>query len=189
MPGLTVVRPLYERTFNKHISVLLIFEAGKYNYGTTQSGQGDQRIVMLTKGWGLMPEARYYPFTKHKPAPDGFFTAVYFRYRSLTETYNGANYLNRKDTISVITKGNAYHYGIDVGYKLTAGNVLLEILYGLGIANGTWQTPNERDKMDPTFKTDLSDMINSMRVEIALGFVFPKIKKNQPVVEKKPTAG
>ncbi len=178
---LRVLRLSIESTISPHFTAVLYYENGKYQAGYTSNNTNlyDKEIYTLS-GWGIVPEARYYPFIKGKPAPAGFFTGLYFRYRSLNEVYNGepngSNGSNKK--VHTDTDAKAYNDGVLIGYKLLVDVLVLEILAGYGSAWGTWETPNDRTLI-PTFnRADLGSSDNAYRVEINFGLIFPPMKKS-----------
>jgi hypothetical protein len=178
--------PSIERSFGKHFSAGLSFETGTYSYGTSGS-INQQKLIYELKGNALMPSIRYYPFTKRRIAPKGLSFELYYRHFWLTEKYNGDDYsvvntpFNFIDPVpaNVNTKGNVTNVGLAIAYKFTMGPVIVEPLVGYGTINGGWDSPNERNKIDPFFKTDYNDFLFASRFEIKLGFYFPLI--NRPV--------
>jgi hypothetical protein len=184
-PKLRVIRPSVEFAFSKHFSAGIVYENGKYNYGTFESTHVPEREVYNITGWGIMPELRYYPFTRKRSAPFGFFIGTHFRYRQLVEKYTGIDVLaNPGSSVQYIytnfnTKATAYNYGVHFGYKANIHIFSFETLLGFGGAKGQWETPNDRDHLDETFRTDLSDFGQSLRLEISLGITLPKVKAKQ----------
>jgi hypothetical protein len=189
-PNLKVIRPAIEFAFAKHFSAGLVFEKGKYQSGSTQINSSAPVEVHKITGWGLMSELRYYPGTREKRAPLGVFLGAHFRYRNLTEDYTGEDYLltrqNHKVYANLSTEAIAYNYGVHVGYKAHLYVFALELLAGFGGANGTWKTPNERERINPDFKADLYGIENAFRFEVSVGFIFPKVKTGTVMKENVP---
>jgi hypothetical protein len=182
-PDTKIIRPSVEVSLSKRFSAQVTFEKGDYNKTFTQLDNDPRVLVYHTYGWGIMPEVRYYPFVGIKPAPLGFFVGLHYRYRSLTEKYTGEDYFfskpyggYSKTYANITTTGKASNFGIDFGYKYNINVVTLELLAGFGAATGQWQTPNEREHINPDVKNDLSGLPNSFRLEVSLGFVLPKVK-------------
>ncbi len=176
-----ILRASMERSFGKYFSGILYYEYGRFRYSYIETNTWSllPKTTEVTKGWGIMPEIRFYPkfYSKQMwPTPLGFFVGLHYRYRSFVEEYNGVNNLNSLAQVSIKTPAKAYNVGVDIGCKLSASYLIIEGLIGFGMSGGTWQTPNERDKIK--LATDLDDISNSARVEISVGLVFPKLKKN-----------
>jgi hypothetical protein len=175
-----MLRLSIESTVSPHFTAALYYENGKYQAGFISSSPNvnDKEIYTLS-GWGIAPEARYYPFIKGKPAPAGFFTGLYFRYRSLNEVYdgepNGSNGSNTK--IQTNTDAKAYNDGVILGYKFTWDVLVFEILGGYGPAWGTWETPNDRAQIPTFHRADLGSSDNKYRAEVNFGLIFPPPKK------------
>ncbi len=182
--GLTgTFKPSFERTFGKHFSVLLNYESGIYSEGTTGNLTSQSAVYQLN-GNAFMPSIRYYPFTKKRIAPKGLSLGLYYRVFSFTETYTGEDYdpnrsfqpFNPKPSANIKTKGKATNFGLALAYKFTAGPIIIEPLLGFGSAQGEWDSPNERDRIDPFFKSSFNDFLFSGRAEIKIGFYIPQIK-------------
>ena len=182
-----IAKPSIERTFGDHFSVLLNYETGNYSEGST-GGINSQSVVYQNNGKAIMPGFRYYPFIKKRVAPKGLSIGLYYRYFWLEETYAGEDYSadrnsfqsNQRPNANVKTKGNVSNFGFSFAYKFFAGPVIFEPLIGFGTSKGEWDTPNEREKIDPFFNTQLTDFQFSGRVEIKVGFYFSRsIVKNE----------
>lgn|GEM_PF-1866526 len=184
---LKVFRVAYEVSFLKHFSASVGYEIGEYRTGTYSDFNSPlyTRNYSVTNGWGIMPEIRYYPFIRNKPAPHGFFIGLHYRYKSLTETFTGKDYSitkpthTSKDTITITSNGIVSNYGIDVGYKATLKYFSIETLIGFGASQGNWKSPNQRDKIDPLYRASAATFGDAFRLELSVGFVFPKIKANK----------
>ena len=145
-----------------------------------------------------MPEVRYYPFTEKKIAPRGFSLGLYYRYGSYKETYTGKDFTqnspsfpnpgNQSPNVNIETEGSTNAFGVSIGYKLNFGPFILEPLVGFGTVSGDWNTPNDRNKIDPFFKDDLSDFQYSGRIELKLGFHFPQMKDKIRILDNIPSA-
>jgi len=159
----TVLQPTFEYSLNKSLSLGLSIEKGKFNIGEYNGVQ-----VSDLKGWGIMPQFRYYPFTQRKPAPFGFFIGTHFRYRILEESY----YSN----VNVSTRGYSFDLGACLGYKIKADILNFEFLFGSGWGNGSFKTPNQRDLIDPILKSNLSSAEYYLRMEINVGIHFPQFR-------------
>lgn len=171
-PELTVFRPSYERTLNDKISLLFTFEIGKYSVGKTSSGYGGTGVEVYTiKGFGIMPEIRYYVTNKAKKAPKGFFIGSHLRYRSLIENYT--------DSINIDTHGNEFSIGINSGYKFVMRPFVIDLLIGYGVGTVVWESPNNRDMIDEFFTENNYMSTNQIRLEISIGFIFPKYYPNE----------
>ena len=161
-------KPMYERSLGKNFSGALSFEIGQYSKGgPTQSARNDR--YKLT-GFGFMPQFRYYPFTKKRPAPFGFFLGTHLRYRRMDEHYSEVG-------LKVNTKGNLYDFGANIGYKFFIGIFNLEILLGKGIMWGNFDAPNSRSDIPDWYRQDIEELTDNCRIELSLGFHFPKFKK------------
>jgi len=166
----SVLRGSYERSLGKNFAVLFGAEKGKYGTIESSGFSTSSEVAQLT-GWGFMPQARFYPFTKKRKSPLGLFIGAHYRYRRLVEEYYPLN---------LTTKAKAHNYGINFGYKgiLKPLPITFELLIGFGGAKGIWDEPNNRDQITG-LKSDLTDENNSMRLEISIGFIFPNISKKE----------
>jgi hypothetical protein len=179
---LRVIRPSIETTITHNITALLYYENGKYATGTTQQGtSGTPHEVYKLTGWGLMPELRYYIFSKNNKAPYGFFAEAFFRFRKVEEKYDGEdkttyNGSSSQKKIHILTYGTAYNDGVDIGYKWARGNLIAELLAGYGVAWGKWEEENDRNQIPEFYKVNLSDATNALRYEISIGLIFPTYK-------------
>jgi hypothetical protein len=118
-----------------------------------------------------MPEARYYPFTKRKPAPLGFFVGAHYRYRILQEEYHD-------NGINITSHGHAHDIGLNAGYKVGAGRFIFDFLAGYGAGGGKWtSSTGDRSMIDSFFRDDFTDFTNFIRLEASVGFTFPKVKR------------
>jgi len=180
---LPIIKPSLEVNVLKNITAGLYFEKAKYANGTESTGFGGsgKEIYKLT-GWGIMPEVRFYPFTKKRTAPYGFFGGLYIRYRKLTERFDGvpdnSGFGNHK--IHIETSATAFNNGIAIGYKFIYDVLLAEATVGYGAAWGTWENPDERKEIPKFYKTELSGFENALRFEISVGLVFPKYRRVYP---------
>jgi hypothetical protein len=156
-----VPRISYERLLSNKIAVVIGLEKGKYN-GDYTNDYYDRELSHLN-GFGIEPEFRVYPFTRYKTAPLGPFVGTHFRYRWLTEHYNGYN--------SFTAKAKAYNFGINAGYKLKVDFLTFEFLFALGKSAGKWETAGIEYR---DFEGhDLTNATNHMRFEVSIGFLFP----------------
>ncbi len=199
VPGALFSRfhPSIEHSLNKNFTIGLNYDRGIYAEGTTGDFSSQTKIYEVN-GWSIMPEVRYYPFTQKKIAPRGFSMGLYYRYGSYRETYTGEDYTqasqafqnpgNQPPNANVITDGSTSVFGISLGYKLNFGPFILEPLVGFGTVAGEWSTPNDRNKIDPFFKDDLSSFGYSGRIELKLGFHFPQMKDKIQIIEDIPSS-
>ena len=164
-PYTSIVQPSFEFSINRSFSVGLSLEIGKFY----SSSINDNQVADMS-GWGFMPQLRYYPFTKNKPAPFGFFIGTHLRYRILEENY----YL---DNVDISTDARTFDAGGCLGYKILLGPLNFEFLFGGGFGGGSFNTPNQRDLIRPDFKDDLNSPDDFLRMEINLGFHFPKFTR------------
>jgi hypothetical protein len=181
-PQLKVLRVSYERNIGKRFSASLNYESGIYGIGTTsQSGGTDMQIYSL-KGWGLMPEFRFYPFITKKISPRGFFIGTHFRHRSFRENYSGKDYTGLSASpVEVNTKGSLSEFGLHIGYKMKIGPLILEPLlgYGTGFSGGF----DGREQMDPFYAEPITASYNMLRIQFGIGLIFPQMKSKE---EKSP---
>jgi len=180
-------KPSIEGTVGNHFSVLLNYESGIFAQGIS-SDLISQSIVYELNGKAIMPSIRYYPFTKRRIAPKGLSVELYYRHFWFTETYNGDDFSVSRDPLfffnpvqaNVNTKGTATNVGLAIAYKFTLGPIVVEPLLGYGTYNGEWDSPNERNKIDPFF-TEKNDLVLASRIEIKVGFYFPQIKRKNEI--------
>ncbi len=152
-----VPRVTFERSFFNTASAIIGIEGGKYSSssaGTTSSMEEYRNI----KGFGLMPEIRYYPLSGNRPAPLGLFIGTHFRYRWLKETYI-------HDSFDEVARAKVYDYGFNFGYKFNSDMLSIDFLVGIGKPSGT----------DNFLGSDELDFTNSVRLELNIGFIFPEI--------------
>ena len=127
--------------------------------------------VHEVSGTGLIFEGRYYHFTKGKPAPIGFFIGAHYRHRFMKEDYNYKG-------VALKSKGYADDMGLNLGYKMRIQSIVFDFLGGYGGGGGRWTSSTDnRNKIDPFFLGDFSDFTNFIRVEAAIGIVFPKVPR------------
>ena len=158
-----IFRPSFERTF-KNFSALISYESGLYENATNKNGDEFYKI----NGWGIIPEIRYYPAHSNKIPPFGFFIGSYFTHKYISEWYHDNGY-------EFTTIGREWNWGICTGYKYGGKKISVEIMYGAGVAGGSFDLPNHREVIDPLYKADdLNALYRSMRAEVSVGFVFPK---------------
>jgi hypothetical protein len=183
----------YERSFSKHLSFAINYENAEYASGTTGSLNSQTKVYSLT-GWGIIPEARFYPLTKKKQAPRGFFLGLHYRYRELSENYTGKDFSTMQASLfssptapspnlDITTKATASNYGLTIGYKFNAGPIILEPLFGFGSGSGKYEQPNERSKIDPFYKDDQAILEDALRAQIKVGFYFPQMKPHEEIIE------
>ena len=174
-----VFRPSFERSFGKNFSALITFEYGKYESGeirhiNTSTNVSQVEEVYTVKGWGIMPEIRYYITSKRRAAPVGFFIGSHYRYRQVTEKFSNSKEIN--DT-TISNDGRISDVGFNLGYKfLFSGRIGLDFLVGYGYSSGKWVTETNRDKIDSFFAKQMDGFENRFRLELSLAYFFPKIK-------------
>lgn len=168
-----VARIGYERTFGPKFSAGITLETGTYVKGLRQLGQVNE-LIYSVKGWGIMPEVRYYPISKKLYAPEGLFVGASYRYRVLEEKYT--------DNVSVASDGTAHNASLFIGYKYVYNNFGFETLLGFGSATGAYNTPNDRSLISDEFRKELNANHNAVRLEISVSYVFPKVKRRSDVV-------
>jgi hypothetical protein len=174
-----VPRVGFERTFGEKISLLTSLEFGQYYSGTKGSLNGAVvETIWAVGGFGIMPEARFYPFTNVNSAPAGLFIGVHYRFKKIKEDYtyemsDGFWGANRRDT-TIHNSGTMNDYGINAGYKFSLGDYLgIELLVGYGNSSGKMEDSNARSRVD------FESFENRLRAEIAFGIVFPKFNKKE----------
>lgn len=179
-------KPSVEYAFSKKFSIGMVYESGIYSEGTT-GNLNSQSIVYQVSGRSFTTELKYYPFVKKRRAPRGFSLGIYYRRGSFEEHYTGRDYsfnltgqsgipTNNRPSVNIKSQGSTSNIGVAFGYKFNAGPIIVEPLLGFGSVNGKWDSPNERNRIDPFFKDDLNDFQYSGRIEIKLGFYFPQMK-------------
>jgi hypothetical protein len=196
-PGLTVFRPSYERNFGKYTSLLLNFEIGTYETGSSgKVGSSTVEEQYSMKGWGFMPEFRAYPFGKKKDAPVGFFFGVHLRHRWLHENYQGKDNdvpsnngfpPTPAPVVNVKGQGSLTDFGWTFGYKAKAGKVIFEPLigYGVGIASG-FSYP-ERSKINSFYTEDgVNSPFHRLRLQFSIGFIISGKPKGESEVKTAP---
>lgn len=174
-PQVTVGRISYERSFSKNFSAVATFEFGKYYLSEGYdsdfmiSTQSLYERYSLT-GVGTMLQGRYYPFTKGRVAPAGFFCGLHTRFRPLKEKL----YQEQQSGPARDEKGNfnIVDYGFHLGYKMLPKAFKIEILAGYG-ANTYSATLTNIPAYD---RKGFTSFLANARIEVSLGFVFPQIK-------------
>lgn len=154
----------YERSFLKQFSIGLAFENHAY---TDESLDGGGDYSLITNG--ILPEFRYYPFHKQRAAPLGFFIGPAFRLAKVTESYTPNN---------TELEGNLFNYGLVSGYKFRYKSFISEFLlgYGGGTLSEDFETANRSAFKSLSDQDSLDELKQNLRFEIALGYVFPKIR-------------
>lgn len=173
-------RITYERKIIPQLSALINLENGNY-YGkrTVVIGNALGEIYNI-KGYGIMPELRFYPFINSNKY-DGIFIGAHYHHRWITENFhiNIDPVLpdpNNKPLVS--TKGIMKDYGANLGYRYCWHFFVFEALAGFGIVNGAFETPNARDLIyDRIKKLNLSENKFALRTQLSIGFTFPYSKK------------
>lgn len=166
---LSAFRVSYEQVIKTHFAFLLGAEQGTYSKiesGTINTGT--KQTISTIKGWGIMPQARYYPIIKDKYSPKGFFIGTHYRFRRVEEYYKPLN---------LYTSASAHNFGVNAGYKYSFNQINLEILVGFGKAWSKWDEPNERDKITG-LKEELNDENSSMRLELTIGLMLDYLLKH-----------
>lgn len=156
----------YERSFGRHFSAGIQLEAGMHGNQTINNEE-----IYRLMGLGIIPEVRYYPFTKNKPAPLGFFVGGAFRYAFLEEQFL---------LDGIYLTGDVYNLGISTGYKFNYRKVLFEFLIGYGGGVDKGFDEEIREYLNPIYKGGYSFFIGTIkqfpRIEVSAGYVFPKVK-------------
>ena len=183
--GGPIFRPSFERTFGKNFSTLITYEFGKYETGELEHTPSNTEVTRIeevynVKGWGIMPEVRYYIPNKRRTAPTGFFLGLHYRYRLITENFIDSKNVNNRIILSDTTISNdaiMHDYGFNLGYKLVfSGRIGADLLMGYGYSFGKWKTETDRDKIDSFFAKQMDGFENRLRLELSLAYFFPKIK-------------
>jgi hypothetical protein len=167
----------YERVFSNSFTYKLGFEFGEFtssNKGgpflSSPSSTIDEATESYSiRGWGFLPEFRYYPIKKIK-TPKGLFFGIFLRYRSFTEKYK------EPYVTEISSKGNSTNLGISSGYKFIFGRFVLEPLIAYGTSSIKWDSPYIHKNVDDFYTKDL-DHFGSFRFELNLGIALGK--KNQ----------
>jgi hypothetical protein len=128
------------------------------------------------EGWGIMPEARIYPLKNKRHCPAGLFAGTYFRYRNLTD--------NSPELSLVKHNGNDFNFGLCAGYKIYINHLIIEFLGGIGHKFGSWSDIEKNNNaqsgvIDDNSNGNDSPLIDNMRLEVSLGFLFPSMDKKQ----------
>ncbi|MBQ21119.1 MAG: hypothetical protein CMD31_10215 [Flavobacteriales bacterium] len=180
-----IFRPSFERTFGKNFSTLITYEFGKYETGELEHTPSNTEVTRIeevynVKGWGIMPEVRFYLPNKRRTAPTGFFMGLHYRYRHITENFIDSKNVNNRIILSDTTISNdaiMHDYGFNLGYKLVfSGRIGADLLMGYGYSFGKWKTETDRNKIDSFFAKQMDGFENRLRLEISLAYFFPKIK-------------
>jgi len=155
-----------ERTFKNKFSARLSYEHQEYATGE----RNDQQVYELT-GKGVIPEFRYYPFTKNKPAPFGFYIGSSFRYISVNEQYYPTE---------VDLSGNVFNYTFISGYSTHAERIVFDFLVGYGSGKVSGLDEDKRNEIDDFFADDKLDMLKAnLRIEVSIGFYFPEFRQKK----------
>lgn len=125
--------------------------------------------VYEVTGLGTMGEFRYYPFRRYVHAPLGTFFGTHMRAKSVKENYDPNGF-------DITTFGFTIDAGLHAGYKLNSKQWTIEILLGLGLAYGRYVEPNIRHRIPISYIQDLNETLNSLRLELSFGYIFPKLK-------------
>jgi hypothetical protein len=112
----------YERSLNNHFSLLADAEYGIYR-GITDITNNEQINIYKQNGGGMTIECKYYPFTKKRFSPDGFFLGLYWKYYFLKEIY----YSYAFDENHFVNG-----FGLNFGYKFQIKMLIIEPLIGYG---------------------------------------------------------
>jgi hypothetical protein len=141
---------------------------------------GGEKVYRMY-GYGIIPHVHYYPFSKNMPAPLGLFIGSAFRFAAMQEEYM---------LDEIYSRGNSYSLGVCAGYKLRYKQLLVEALigYGRGISSGFDE--QDRANIDPIYlhkgshAYNLRVMKEFPRLELSIGFVFPKVKVEKRTATK-----
>lgn len=186
--GLTqgVNRLSFERALGKHFSVGINAEYGVYSSNKVIV-RGNGLKIYNIKGWGVMPEVRYYFLCKNNSAPLGFFAGVHGRARFVKENYYN-NLITSNDLPEVKTNGKLFDYGIHLGYKYSwqkfnlkkngINRFNIEVLAGYGLADSQWSEPNNRGGI-PSYIIDKRNkqIWDNLRLQLSIGYLFGGVPK------------
>jgi hypothetical protein len=180
-----VNRLAYEKAFQKHFSFSVNAEFGIYkNSPITMAADSFPRLYNI-KGFGFMPELRYY-FGKKQVAPFGFFIGLHARKRFIKERYfytgsidpYSSSFSNHPD---IMTNGRITDYGIHAGYKYSwnksiqngINRINFEVLAGYGISSQSWASSNHRDQIPASAISNANKKIwDTLRFQISVGYFF-----------------
>lgn len=169
LEGMPAPKLSYERALGNSFSCQMSLEYGKYE--KTLSGHVNQTLseVYNVHGIGIMPEVRFYPFTKKKKSPMGLFVSAHYRYYSLTEHYFGGS-----DDIK--NKGKVNNLGFNIGFKHGGRLIVAEYIIGPGFSSGDWnKLEANQEPLSEYEESDLS-YFATIRFEVNIGFRFPQNK-------------
>lgn len=158
----------YERVLSEHFSAVLAYEFGQYENYSKQIIAPSGSILFseeyFVKGSMLLLEGRYYPFTKNKNAPRGFFVGTYFKNFWLKESMvsdNKEQEFNKKQNIGAL--------GFDVGYQFFKSWFMLEPVLGFGTA---WDSGIGQDKRIDSKLFSYEAANYSLRLGLNIGVCF-----------------
>lgn len=154
---LKVYRLSYERSIHENWSIGSTFEAGEF--AQEELSSVNSSLKYSTRGIGILPEVKFYPFGIRKTAPAGLFVGSHYRFRNQSISFRNVTVHGE------FPKINTHHVGVHTGYKIVQGNLLLEFLggYNLILLADNFET-------NPDYK---------LRFEMSVGFTFPKMA-NRP---------
>jgi hypothetical protein len=166
--GAPTLKLSYERAFKPNLSWQISLEYGKYAKTETSfiSSLSGQEIANI-KGFGIMPEFRYYLSTKRREAPMGWFLSAHYRYYSLVEHYFSNSY-------DLKTNGHVNNFGLNLGFKHGGDVFIAEYLLGFGFSSGSWNLSDERKQIESEHEINDLSKFATMRLEINIGFKFPR---------------
>jgi len=192
-------RLTFERAIGESFSFSLAVEHGNYFSKKISSTLDPMYPIHIynIKGFGVMPEIRYYPFKVKDQSLLGFFIGIYGRQRWTKEGYY--KFKTSDDLSSMLkaqplikTMGIIYDYGINMGYKIRFSKLSkalvdrfsLESLIGFGMSTTYWQSGTDRASI-PFNMTGLgaSSISNHLRFQLSVGYLFGGMKKNVPTFQ------
>lgn len=159
----------YERAINRNFSGVIAFETGQFeHYSKTESsvstGQVYNSEEYTVSGNMLLVEARYYPFTKNKVAPRGFFLGTYFKNYWLKEQIS-----SNDDSKSFQKNHSLSAIGLDFGYQMFSGLFMMEPVLGFGTA---WHSGIGEDSRVDRQMGGFESSNYSIRLAINIGVCF-----------------
>jgi hypothetical protein len=174
----------YERAFLKHFSFSVNVEFGLYSNSPVTISDSIPKLYNI-KGYGFMPELRYY-FGKKQRAPFGFFVGVHARERIVKENFFHKNSFDVYSSAlanhpDIKTNGIITDYGVHTGYKYSwpkskqngINRMNFEILAGYGLSGRTWKSPNQRNQIPVSIINTANKKIwDQLRFQVSVGYLF-----------------
>jgi hypothetical protein len=154
----------FEHAFNKHLSYEVALQGG--DYIDVQLTQFEKYKVT---GLGAIGSLRYYPFTKKRVAPYGFFGYFAFRYVKFTEEFHDTLF-----NYDYEVGGDIVNAGLGIGYKFVYRRVGLEAYVGWGAGKLKSDDNAYRQNIPAFHQSSIEEQEHFPQLDVAVCYMFAR---------------